>query len=137
MERIILQKGERSLARIVAFISALSKDKAWKVEIGEYKRTRSNDQNAYLWTVYEHILKTCDEQLRGWTKEELHEFFLGTHFGWETVEGFGRKRVRPLRRSSRLSTVEFSEFVAAIQQFMAERGIYLPDPGEVTNEDRR
>jgi hypothetical protein len=128
MERIILQKGERSLARLVAFVSALSQDKAWRIEIAEHKRTRSNDQNAYLWQIYEHILRTCDEQLRGWTKEELHDFFLGEHFGWEKLEGFGRKRIRPVRRSSRLSTVEFSEFVASIQQFMAERGVYIEDP---------
>lgn len=125
-----LAKGERSLTRIVSVLSALARDKAWKITIAEAKPTRSNDQNSYLWAIYENILSTCGEELRGWTKEELHEFFLGTHFGWETVTGLGRRRVRPLRRSSKLSTVEFSEFIACIQRFMAERGVYVADPQE-------
>jgi hypothetical protein len=127
-EVVHLPKGERSLARIVAFLSALSRDKAWKVEISEHKRTRSNDQNAYLWgCCYPAILKHLD----GWTADDIHDYLLGEHFGWETVEGFGRKRMRPLRRSSRLSTTEFSDYVAGIQRRMAEHGIYVPDPNEV------
>jgi hypothetical protein len=132
MERIILQKGERSLARIVAFLSALSKNKAWRVEICEHKRTRSNDQNAYLWSaVYPSILK----HLPGWSADDLHEYFLGEHFGWETLEGLGRKRLKPIRRSSRLSTTEFSDYVGFIQRTMAEKGIYVPDPGELIEQD--
>lgn len=131
MERFILQKGERSLTRLVAFLSALAKDKAWKVEVAEYKRTRSTAQNAYLWgCVYPTILK----HLPGWTADDVHEFFLGEHFGWETLEGLGRKRLRPLRRSSKLSTTEFSDFVAFIQRTMAERGVYVPDPNETIAE---
>lgn len=126
-ETIHLPKGERSLARLVAFVSALSKDKAWKIEISENRRTRSNDQNAYLWGVcYPAIVKHLD----GWTADDVHDYLLGEHFGWETVEGFGRKRMRPLRRSSRLSTTEFSDYVAFIQRRMAEHGIYVPDPNE-------
>jgi hypothetical protein len=132
MERIILQKGERSLARLVAFVSALSQDKAWRIEIAEHKRTRSNDQNAYLWSaVYPAITK----HLQGWTANDVHEYFLGEHFGWETLEGLGRKRLKPIRRSSRLSTTEFSEYVGFIQRTMAEKGIYVPDPGEVIEQD--
>lgn len=134
MERIVLPKGERSLARVVAFLSSLSKDKAWKVEISEHKRSRSNEQNAYLWGVaYPAILK----RLSGWESNDLHEYFLGEHFGWETLEGLGRKRVKPIRRSSKLSTVEFSDFVAFIQRTMAERGVYVPDPGELIDEPEK
>jgi hypothetical protein len=55
---------------------------------------------------------------------------LGEHFGWETLEGFGRKRMRPIRRSSKLSTMEFQDYVAFIQQKAAELGIVIPDPNE-------
>lgn len=127
MERIILQKGERSLAKLVAFISSLSKDRAWKVEISEHRSRRSDAQNAYLWGVcYPAILK----HLPGWEADDVHDYLLGEHFGWQTLEGMGRKRVKPLRRSSRLSTTEFSDYVAFIQRTMAEKGIYVPDPGE-------
>jgi hypothetical protein len=53
---------------------------------------------------------------------------LGECFGWETVEGFGRKRLKPLKRSAKLGTQEFSDFVAFIQRRAAELGIFVPDP---------
>lgn len=127
MERFILQKGERSLARIVAFLSALSKDRAWKVEVSEHRSRRSDEQNRYLWgVVYATILK----HLPGWDADDLHEYFLGEWSGWQTIEGFGRKRLKPVRRSSKLNTTEFADYVAFIQRKMAERGIYVPDPHE-------
>lgn len=89
---------------------------------------RSLEQNAYLWGVcYETIL---DHGLReqGWTNDDIHEWFLGEHFGWQTLEGFGRKRVKPLHRSSTMSKMEFVDYVAFIQQKASEMGIYIPDP---------
>jgi len=117
------------LGKILRFAHQLGTDKRWRVTIEPYKKTRSTSQNAYLWgVVYPAILAAG--QLDGWTAEDVHEFFLIDHFGSEVIEGFGRKRHKPLRRSSSLSTVEFMEYVAHIQQFCAERGIYVPDPNE-------
>lgn len=96
------------------------------VEVKEHKPTRSTQQNRYLWgCVYSTILKAG--KLDGWTAEEVHDYCLGEHFGWETVVGFGRKRIRPIRRSARLNKQEFTDFVAFIQQRMAEHGIFIPD----------
>lgn len=132
MERIILQKGERSLARLVAFVSALSQDKAWKLDISEHRPRRSDEQNRYLWGV---VYATICKHLPGWDAEDVHDYFLGEHFGWETLEGMGRKRVKPIRRSSRLNKTEFAEYVAFIQRAMAERGVYIPEPGELVEQD--
>jgi hypothetical protein len=132
MERIILPKGERSLARLVAFVSALASDRAWKIEVSEHKTRRSDEQNRYLWgVVYATILK----HLPGWDAEDVHEYFLGEHFGWETLEGLGRRRVKPIRRSSKLNKTEFGEYVGFIQRVMAARGVYIPEPGEVIEQD--
>ena len=46
----------------------------------------------------------------GWTKDDLHEFFLIDHFG-ENLKLFGKKRLKPMRRSSRLNKMEFADFV--------------------------
>lgn len=129
MNQVIpLPKGERNLARLVAVISALALDKAWKIEIKEARPTRSNEQNAYLWgAVYPSILT----HMPGWDADDLHEYFLGEHFGWEVLEGLGRRRMKPVRRSSKLSTMEFIDFVAFIQRRMAEHGVYVEDPHEV------
>jgi hypothetical protein len=124
---VVLPKGERSLARIVAFISALSKEKAWKVEVTEHRARRSDEQNRYLWGV---VYKTICQHLPGWDAEDVHDYFLGEHFGWETLEGLGRKRVKPIKRSSKLTTTEFADYVGFIQRTMAAKGVYIPDPGE-------
>lgn len=94
------------------------------------KARRSNDQNALLWSLYEDILRMGGEALRGFTKDELHEFFLIDYFGSETKELFGRKKLKPLKRSSRLTKLEFADFVDHIVRRMAERGIVLQLPGE-------
>lgn len=133
-QTFILQRAaERNLTRLIGFLSALPRDHAWKITIGEWKRTRSNEQNAYLWGV---VYPTILQHLPGWDADDLHEYFLGEHFGWETLEGLGRKRLKPIRRSSKLSTVEFMDHVAFIQRAMAEKGIYVPDPNEEVSHVR-
>jgi hypothetical protein len=125
-QTVIIPKGG-VLTRIVSLLSALAADTPLKVTIAEYKRTRSVEQNSYLWGV---CYKTICEHLEGWSADDVHEYCLGECFGWETLEGLGRRRLRPLRRSSKLSTTEFSDYVAFIQRRMAEHGIYIPDPNE-------
>lgn len=128
---IHINKGGENMAKVLAFISALSPQCSWVIELKKFQRRRSTDQNALLWKIYSKILESCGEELRGWTKEELHDFMLGSWSGWERLEGFGMKRLRPIKRSSKLSTSEFTEFVNFILQFSAEHGIFIPDPDQV------
>lgn len=100
-----------------------------KIEITEAKPTRSNNQNRYLWGVVYPAILTAGK-LEGWEAIDVHDYLLGEWSGWETVEAFGRKRQRPLRRSSKLTKLEFVDFVRFIQNRMAEHGIYVPDPNE-------
>lgn len=91
--------------------------------------TRSLSQNAYLWgVVYPTLLTETGLTEQGWQKDDLHEYLLGECFGWNTLEGFGRKRLKPMNRSSNLSKMEFVDYVAFIQQFAAEHGVVIPDP---------
>lgn len=120
-------KNAEQLYRFADQVAAKLDGKPYVIECTKRKSTRSLEQNAYLWGVcYPMILSTGE--LEGWRKEDLHEYFLGEYFGWETLEGLGRKRLRPLNRSSKLSKMEFADFVAFIQQKMAEIGIVIPDP---------
>lgn len=103
----------------------------YRVEIKEHRNTRSSQQNRYLWgCVYPTILERGGEQLGGWTKDDLHEFFLGEWSGWFELEGFGRTHSCPIHRSSTLSTKEFEEYVDFIKVRCAEFGIVIPDPNE-------
>src|SRR5690606_3719055 len=110
---------------MIRFAHQLDPTKAWQFTCEPYRKRRSNQQNRYLWGVcYPALLEGGGEALRGWTADDLHEFFLGEWSGWETIEGFGRKRMKPLRRSSKLSTLEFAEYVDFIHRKAAEMGIY-------------
>lgn len=132
MSRILFLTGsetdrQRTTSGVARYLSTLDRTTNWKIEIGEHKQTRSNEQNAYLWGV---VYPTALERLPGWDADDLHEYFLGEHFGWETLEGLGKRRLRPLRRSSKLSVKEFKAHWQFIQRKMAEFGVDIPDPCE-------
>lgn len=113
---------EHDRARWIAFVQA--QPLPLEVDAKPWKRTRSNEQNAYLWGVcYAALRDATGQDVNDW-----HEYMLGEWAGWEEHELFGRRRLRPVRRSSKLSTVEFSDYVAFIQQRAAENGVFIPDP---------
>jgi NinB protein len=116
--------------KIATFLSGLPAERAWEVVVRPYSAPRSRSQNAYLWAIYGDILEAGGEEMGGWTKDDLHEFFLMNHFGHEVKTLFGKKRLKPLRRSSKLTKVEFVEFVESILRFMAQRGVYIESPEE-------
>lgn len=98
-----------------------------EVEAKPYKPRRNDQQNRYLWgVVYAAFL----QKLEGWDAEDVHEYLLGEHFGWETIEGMGRKRMKPLRRSSKLNKQDFAAYVDFCIRKGAEYGVYVPSPEE-------
>lgn len=129
----ILLKGddrEHSILRCSEGLASLAKDKMWCVFVKDSEPTRTERQNSLIWSIYTEIIRMGGEAIQGYTKDELHEFFLGMHFGIEEREVFGRIRVVPKMRSSKLSKKDFSEFVEAIIRFMAERGVIIQNPFE-------
>lgn len=113
-----------AVERFARVLISMAPEKALEITVEEKKRRRSEQQNRYLWGV---VYKTVLEHLPGWDAEDVHEYFLGEHFGWETIEGMGRKRMRPVRRSSALNKQEFADYIDYIQRKMSERGVYIPD----------
>lgn len=123
------QPRESRIASIARFLTGLALNKAWEITVKPHQKRRSQSQNNYLWgCVYPTILKSGHEQLGGWTDKDLHDYFLGLHFGTEVLHLNGRDHERPVNRSSRLSTTEFMDYVARIQMEMAQIGIFVPDP---------
>jgi hypothetical protein len=110
-------------------VSRLDPAQSWQITVEAFKPKRSDQQNAFLWgVVYPSILEGGGEALRGWTTADLHEYFLIEAWGSEVIEGFGRKRHKPLRRSSKLTKQEFSDYLAIIEAKCAELGIHIPEP---------
>ncbi len=130
MQRFTLHANDTNrvsvLANAISFLQRLPSSKAWRVEVAQHTKRRSDAQNRYLWGVaYAELAKATGQPAEDW-----HEYFLGEHYGWETVEMLGRRKLRPVRRSSRLTKAEFAEHVEFIQARAAEHGIYIPDPNE-------
>lgn len=128
--RRIFPRGTKKEA-IAQAVVLLIRDEtiAWQVTVEPFKKPRTNQQNAYLWgVVYPTILEAGGETLRGWQADDLHEYFLGEIYGWETLEGMGRKRMKPVKRSSRMSRSDFMNFLEEISQRCANLGIVIPEP---------
>lgn len=129
---ILKSSTQRDLTRVVAVLSAAPKDKDIKVTIGEAKKERSLEQNNALFGVAYEALS----EYTGYTKPELHDMFLRSHFGEVDVEVMGLKFTKPRRTTTTdetgkrklLSTTEFMAFYRHIQQKGAEAGCWVPDP---------
>lgn len=116
---------ERVLANLTDFLRRLPDTKAWKVEVAQYAKRRSDQQNRYLWG---GVYRAFQAALEGWDAEDIHDYLLGECFGWERIEGLGRVKVKPVKRSSKLSKVEFAEYVDFCIRKGADHGIFVPPP---------
>jgi hypothetical protein len=128
----IFPKGttpDQIASAISVMVRWLDQTKSWKVTLEEFKPRRSDMQNAFLWgVVYPSILEGGGEALAGWQKDDLHEFMLGEHFGWETLTLCGKTVHKPVRRSSRLNKQDFSDYLEFLSRRAAELGIVIPEP---------
>ncbi len=132
----IFPRGTRpdAMASVVTrMVSNLDPLKTWAVEVTEWKKPRTNQQNKFLWgVVYPAIIDGGGEALRGWTRDDIHEYMVGEWGGWQTLEGFGRKRLRPLKRSSALTKQEFSDYLLFLETKCLDMGIVIPEPSYET-----
>jgi len=127
-QRFVLRSNDTTRVNVLAnaqrFLAELSASKSWRVEVCEHRERRSDAQNRYLWGVcYAELQRATGQEAEDW-----HEYMLGECYGWETVEMMGRKKLRPMRRSSKMDRKEFAEYVEFIQRRAAEHGIFIPDP---------
>lgn len=116
---------------VLRMVQHMPKDKPVSVTVEEWKKPRTNQQNAFLWGVaYPAILEGGGEALKGWSRDDIHEYMTGEFGGWEVLEGFGRKRMRPVLRSSRMTKEQFSEYLDWLGAKCADMGIVIPEPYE-------
>ncbi|MDR5726141.1 MAG: hypothetical protein RB191_01585 [Terriglobia bacterium] len=137
---------EKLAEQIRVFVSALDLDKPWRVVVQSAKSTRSDLQNRYL---FGYCYKTIGDAI-GYETEEVHEFILGTYYGWKEKKvpkkpsnPLGIESV-PIRTTttdetgvrSVLTKMQFAGFVAFVQRFAASKGIHLNDPDPEYAEHR-
>lgn len=84
------------------------------ISIKPHTRTRTNEQNRLLWEIYNHIVKFYDDT--GFVIDGLRVNFLTADFLHEYFKArFG------LKTTTKLSTKDFSEYIAKIQLAMIEQ----------------
>lgn len=123
-----------SIERLSRFVGVCLPGKRLLVTVGLYRKRRSDQQNRALWGV---AYKALREQT-GNEPEDLHAYFCGEYWSWKEINVFGQRKRVPLRtttidadgRRNPVSTVEFNDFYAFIQQRSAENGFNVPDPNE-------
>ena len=94
------------------------------------KQRRTLDQNSLIHVLFDETIEKGGETLGGWSAADLKEWSLGEYWGWDKFEAFGRVRLRPKKRSSRMTKQEASDFIEWYVQKMAENGIVLDLPGD-------
>ncbi len=114
---------------ISVMVRWLDPGKSWKVTLEEFKPRRSLAQNAFLFgVVYPSFIEGAGEALRGWEKNDLHEFMIGEWAGFETLTLGGKTIHKPIRRSSQLNKQDFSDYLEFLSRRAAELGIVIPEP---------
>jgi len=94
-----------------------------ELQIRKPKRSRSLPQNAY----YHAVVVMLISEATGFTREETHNT-LKMKFLTDMVHG-SKTDLPRMKSTTELSTIEFCDYVAQIQQFAAEfLDLFIPDP---------
>lgn len=94
----------------------------WDIEITKHKKSRSNSQNRLLWMWLNIISKET-----GNDPDDLHEIFKMKFLGTETKQIMGSEIERP-KSTTKLSTLEFTNYLDKIETLATSIGIVLPHP---------
>jgi len=99
------------------------------ITVSKQKRQRSINQNAYYWL----ILKLIGENL-GYFAEEMHSVFAIMFL--KKIITLGIHSIESYRSTTKLSTVEFEEYLQNIRIFCSsELEIFIPLPNEILDEE--
>lgn len=130
--RLPATNRERIADNLRAFVMSALPGKELRVEVCEYRKRRSDEQNNALWGIaYPALEKATGQGVNDW-----HEYMLGECFGWVETTLFGKRKLKPARTTTtgysgepnKLTTVEFAAYFNFIQRRAMENGIYIPDP---------
>lgn len=128
------------IERIAKVLHGLPTDIAWKLDLSEYRPTRSNAQNAYLNGV---CYKLIGDAI-GYERDEVSEFLCGTYFGWKDKKvpkkpsnprGIESVPIRTTTtdengKRATLNKQAFADYIEFVQRFAASKGVYIPSPNE-------
>lgn len=97
-----------------------------EVVVKKWRKNRSLDQNAWYWGV---ILRLIADHT-GYDSNELHEIYKIRFLESREVD-FEGTRYHIIKTTTKLSTVEFGEYLEKVIQHAAELEIVIPPPQKV------
>lgn len=123
-EKFII-RNEQIRQNVIDCISKLPIDTPIQVDIKDYKKNRTIDQNALY---HEWVGVFCE--LTGYTHDEQHEVFKAMFLPviTRTVRGV---ELKELTSTTKLTTKQFSDYMKEIEALAVEYGIQLPYPQEL------
>lgn len=124
---------ETERSRWLAFVA--SQPLPLDVSCKRWVKSRSRDQNALLWAMYQPIAEHM-----GYDAEDVHEWFCGKFFGWKDVrvprsprnpDGLASVPIRSTTRNADgkrdvIDAKTFGLFVDMVDRIAAQAGIYIP-----------
>ncbi len=131
MKRFIIRKDDNNSSTVKFnardYIDDLDSKRSWAIEIKEYRKKRSLDQNRYIHAVPFPIMM----EHTGYTLDELKRELCGLFMGTEKYEIFGEERERPIKTTSQMTTKEMTDFIEWLQWFGSSRlNLRIPSPNE-------
>ena len=146
MSAFVLHANSAQRASVLAnaqrFLAQLNPHKHWQVEVKPYSKPRSNPQCRYLNGVAYKLLGDAT----GYERDDISEYLCGTYFGWREKVLPGKRVAQvPIRttttdadgKRSVLSKGDFADYVAFVQRFGAQHGVFIPDPDPTWFEVKR
>ncbi len=129
-----VEGGELKIVRKNDYKEAIDSFEGQQVQITieKKKKTRSLSQNAYYFGVVIPMIQAgLKEQGMKMLKDEVNELLKSKFLQREIVNENDGEIFKYVAGSSELSTSEFMDYIAEIQQFAAEYlNINIPSPGE-------
>lgn len=92
------------------------------VTVERYSARRSVSANRRYWAIVGQLADHV-----GYTKDELHEALLCEYSGSSVIRFRQYEIRRPLQRSSKLSTKDFSALMEIAERWCAEAGVVMED----------
>jgi hypothetical protein len=104
-------------------LAGLLDKKELKIEISEYRSTRSGKQNGYYWAVVIPMIaehQGCEK----WEYDQVHYDLKRQILGTKK-----KGKLDIVQSSAKMDTLEFTEYIEAVRRWAAkELGLNIPDP---------
>lgn len=125
------------VSRRISTAIRLMEGKRLRVILAEVKRTRSNNQNAYMWgVVYPPIVQMFREAGNNVDAEDVHSY-LKEHVGKlkQVLVSPDGEVFTAVGSTAKLSTQEFEVYLEKVRAWAAEMGCEIPLPNESTSTE--